>query len=173
LRKERAVNQLLGSLSYDAEHGSLSLQSARYLMIRPTLFVELHKSVESYLGQEAANILSDTAATEGAELSTRFRDVFGYSGDQVMHAVAFMLCESGWGAITVEMANFEGRELVFKVLDSPFAGVYGPSTQPVCHTLLGMFRGVAMTLFESGASGMEVQCEAKGDTCCRFVVSAA
>lgn len=166
------MNQLLGSLSYDAVHGSLSLQSARYLMIRPTLFVELHKSVESYLGQEAANIMSETAAAEGAELSSRFRDVFGYTGEQVMNAVAFMLCESGWGAVSVEMANLEGRELVFKVLDSPFADVYGPSTQAVCHTLLGMFRGVAMTLFDTSASGMEVQCEAKGDTCCRFVVSA-
>ena len=167
------MNQLLGSLAYDAEHGSLSLQSARYMMIRPTLFVELHKSVESHLGQEAAAILSETAATEGAQLSSRFRDVFSYTGEQVMSAVAYMLSESGWGVVSVEMMNFEGRELVFKVLDSPFAEVYGPSIQPVCHTLLGMFRGVAMTLFDSESSGMEVQCEAKGDTCCRFVVSAS
>lgn len=120
------MNQLLGSLAYDAEHGSLSLQSARYMMIRPTLFVELHKSVESHLGQEAAAILSETAATEGAELSSRFRDVFSYTDEQVMNAVAYMLSESGWGVVSVEMTNFEGRELVFKVLDSPFAGGLRP-----------------------------------------------
>ena len=76
------------------------------------------------------------------------------------------------GAMSMEMANLEREELVFKVLDSPFAEVYGPSTQPVCYTLLGVLRGVAMTLFDKPADGGEVQCAAKGDTCCRFVVSA-
>ena len=70
------------------------------------------------------------------------------------------------------MVNLEGRELVFKVLESPFADVYGPSTQPVCHCLLGIFQGVAMAIFDVETAGMEVQCCAKGDTCCRFVVSA-
>ena len=65
------------------------------------------------------------------------------------------------------------EELVFKVLDSPFAEVYGPSTQPVCYTILGVLRGVAMTLFDKPAHGAEVQCAAKGDNCCRFVVSGA
>jgi predicted hydrocarbon binding protein len=116
--------------------------------------------------------LSETAATEKAEFSGRFRGVFSYTDEQVMNAVAYMLSESGCEVASVEMTNLEGQELVLKVLDSPFAGVYGPSIQPACHTLLGMFRGVAMTLFESESSGMEVRCEAKGDTCCRFVVRA-
>ena len=74
--------------------------------------------------------------------------------------------------MSVEVAHLEGEELVFKVLDSPFAEVYGPSIQPVCYTLLGVLRGVAMTLFDKPAEGGEVQCAAKGDNCCRFVVSA-
>lgn len=165
------MNQLLDSLSY--ESGTLALQSARYVMIRPTLFVDLQKSVEAQLGHEAGAMLAETAAVEGASLAGLYRDSFGYPDDQVLGSVAFMLSESGWGAVSVEMMNFEGRELVFKVNDSPFADCYGPSTQPVCFTLLGTFQGVAMTIFESQASGMEVQCEAKGDSCCRFVVSAS
>lgn len=163
------MNQLLDSLSYD--NGSLSLQSARYVMIRPTLFVDLQKSVEAQLGHEAGNMLTETAAVEGASLAGLYRDAFGYSDDQVLGSVAFMLSESGWGSVSVEMMNFEGRELVFKVMESPFAECYGPSIQPVCFTLLGTFQGAAMTIFESQATGMEVQCQAKGDACCRFVVS--
>ena len=166
------MNQLLDSLSYESERGSLALQSARYVMIRPTLFVDLQKSIESQLGNDAGMILAETAAVEGASLAGLYRDAFGYPEDQVLGSVAFMLSESGWGAVSVEMMNLEGRELVFKVVESPFAGCYGPSIQSVCYTLLGTFQGVAMTIFESQATGMEVQCEAKGDSCCRFVVSA-
>lgn len=165
------VNQLLGSLSYDAERGALALSSARYVMLSPAVFVELQKQIEGYLPQQFAEIMTQTAEGDGAFLASRYRDVFGYPPEQVLSAVSYMLSESGWGAMSVEMAHLEGEELVFKVMDSPFAEVYGPSTQPVCYTLLGVLRGVAMTLFDKPADGAEVQCMAKGDTCCRFVVS--
>ena len=169
---ELAQNQLLGSLTYEAERGALSLATARYVMLSPTLFVELQKSVESHLPDQVADIMTQSAEGDGAFLASRYRDTFGYPPDQVLTTVTYMLSEAGWGGMTLEMANLEGRELVFKVVDSPFAEVYGPSTQPVCYTLLGVLRGVAMTLFDQPAGGTEVQCAAKGDSCCRFVVNA-
>ena len=165
------MNQLLDSLTYDPETGTLSLQSARYVLMPPALLVEIQKSLEESMGREVAEIFSQSAALEGSALASRFRDVFGYPPEQVVATVAFVLTESGFGSVTCEMMNLEGRELVFKILECPFADCYGPSTQPVCHAVLGLLRGVAMTVFESEASGMEVQCAAKGDTCCRFVVS--
>jgi predicted hydrocarbon binding protein len=36
----------------------------------------------------------------------------------------------------------------------------------------GLLRGVGLALFDAETTGMEVQCAAKGDTSCRFVVSA-
>jgi len=169
--EEESVNQLLGSLSYDPERGALALSNARYVMLSPSIFVELQKSVEASLPQQVAEIMTETAEGDGAFLASRYRDVFGYPPEQVLTAVSYMLSESGWGAMSVEMAHIEGEELVFKVRDSPFAEVYGPSTQPVCYTLLGVLRGVGMTLFDKPVDGGEVQCAAKGDDSCRFVVS--
>ena len=166
------MNQLLDSLGYDAETGTLSLQSARYVLMPPALIVEIQKNLEGTIGHEVADIFSQSAAAEGAALASRFRDVFGYPPEQVLSTVAFVLTESGFGSVVCEMMNFEGRELVFKILECPFADAYGPSTQPVCHAVRGLLQGVAMTIFEAETSGMEVQCAAKGDTCCRFVVSA-
>ena len=73
--------------------------------------------------------------------------------------------------MSTEMVNLENQEVVFKVVGSPFAEVYGPSTQPICYTVLGFLQGAAMTLFDKETDGMEVQCMAKGDDCYRFVVS--
>lgn len=166
------MNQLLDSLTYDAEAGSLSLQSARYVLLSPSILVEIQKGLEGMIGRETVDLFVQSAMTEGAVLASRFRDVFGYPPEQVLGAVNFVLSESGWGVVSTDMANLEGRELVFKILGSPFADAYGPSVQSVCHTALGVFQGVAMTLFDAESSGMEVQCAAKGDTCCRFVVGA-
>jgi predicted hydrocarbon binding protein len=166
------MNQVLDSLNYDPETGSLGFQSARYLLVPPSLFVELQKSLEGDLGRGTQAHFVDAAAPEGAALANRFHSVFGYPPDQVLKSVAYMLSESGWGIVTSEMVNLEGRELVFKVLESPFAEAYGPSTQSVCYTVLGILQGVGMTVLDCETSGMEVQCAAKGDSCCRFVVSA-
>lgn len=166
------MNQLLDSLTYDADTGSLSLQSARYLLVPPSILVELQKGIEATMGHETLDLFVQSSTTEGAVLASRFRDVFGYPPEQVLASVNFVLSESGWGVVSTDMVNLEGREIVFKILESPFADAYGPSAQSVCHTALGIFQGVAMTLFDAESSGMEVQCTAKGDTCCRFVVGA-
>lgn len=166
------MNQILDSLTYDPERGTLALQGIRYILLSPNVLAETQKGVEESLGQETRAIFARAATAEGTVLASRFRDVFGYPPDQVLSAVAFVLSESGFGLVVPEMVNLEARELVFKIVESPFADAYGPSTQSVCHTTLGILQGVAAAIFETETTGMEVQCAAKGDTCCRFVVSA-
>ncbi len=63
------MNQLLGNLTFDPEGGALSLQSARYIMMSPTLLVELQKSIEGHLPQDVAEIMTQTAFGEGAILA--------------------------------------------------------------------------------------------------------
>ncbi len=166
------MNQFLDSLTYDEERGTLSLHAARYLLLPPGILVELQKAIETELPYDVAAILSQAAVGEGAGVAQRFVEVFGYTGEQVLSSISFMLAESGWGKIAIEMINLEGREVVIRVDDSPFAELYGPSTIPVCHVLLGLFQGTAMTLFESEVDAQEVQCLAKGDNCCRMAITA-
>ena len=168
----RHVNQLLESLSYAPEEGAVRLSDARYVLVSPSLFIELQKSVEAALPKEVDGIVASAAEGEGAFLASRYRDVFGYAPADVLTTIVYVLSESGWGALSTEIANFEGEELVLKLQGSPFAESYGPSTQPVCHTILGVLRGAAMTLFDKPVDGAEVQCEAKGDPCCRFALTA-
>jgi predicted hydrocarbon binding protein len=166
------MNQLLDSLEYDSGRGSLALQSARYVLMPPTLLVEIQKNLEAEHGRAGASVFIEAGQGEGSALAGRYRDVFGYPPEQILSSVAFLLTESGWGVFSLEMMNFEGRELVFKVEESPFPEVYGPSIQPVCHLVQGLLQGVALAVFDVETTGMEVQCAAKGDNCCRFVVSA-
>ena len=104
------MNQLLGNLTFHPEHGALSLQSARYVMMSPTLVVELQKKIEAHLPQEVVEIMTQTAFGDGASLASRYRDAFNYSTEQVAHAVSYMLTQSGWGAMSTEMVNLENQE---------------------------------------------------------------
>ena len=165
------MNQLLESIAFEGKAGKLSLQGLRYLLVRPGLLLEIQKSLEEVLPHEVERILADAAQNEGTALSMRLKDVFSYSPDQVLSSLAFMLGESGWGSIQVQMINMDLNELVVKVQESPFAEEYGPSVKPVCHLLLGLFRGVGRALFDGDIDGQEVQCAAKGDAACLMVVS--
>jgi hypothetical protein len=91
-------------------------------------------------------------------------------GNRVLRSLAS--CSGvGWGVIRVEMLNPDRQELVVKVTESPLAEAYGPSVRPVCHLLLGLFEGVAISVFNSEVEGQEVQCGACGDMACRFAIS--
>lgn len=166
------VNQLIDSIEYQSDKGRLSLQTASYLLVRPSLLVEIQKSLETHLPYDAPTILAAAAQTDGVTLASRFKEVFSYPPEQVLGSIAFMLAETGWGAARLEMFQPEMRELVWKVLDSPFADEYGPTSNPVCFYLLGLFQGAGMALFDSEVDGQEVQCVARGDTACRFVITA-
>ena len=117
--------------------------------------------------------MTQTAEGDGAFLASRYRDVFGYPPEQVLTAVSYMLSESGWCAMSVEMAHLEGEELVFKVLDSPFAEVLRPvDPAGLLHAPGCAARGRDDALRQAHRRRGSVQCAAKGDNCCRFVVSA-
>ena len=166
------MNQLLDSLIYTPEEGKLSLQAARYLLLRPEILVDIQMALETHIPQESADVLAKAAQNDGVTIAGRLREVFSYSEEQVLSSFAFMLGESGWGVTTVEMLNLESAELVLKVEGSPFAEIYGPSVKPVCHILSGLFQGAGVAIFDRDVDGQEIQCYARGDDVCRFVISA-
>ena len=81
--------------------------------------------------------------------------------------------ELGWGAFELLELETERRNR-FKVAvsNSPFAGVYGPSTVPVCHLLRGAIAGIFSTLLQCKFSCEEVICLAQGKERCLFVGTA-
>jgi len=165
------MNQILESISFEPEAGKLTLQGLRYILIRPGLISEIQKALETYLPDAVQEILANSAQNEGVVLASRLKEVFNYSEEQVLSSLAFLLGESGWGAVSVQMINLERMELVVKIRESPFAEEYGPSVTPVCHLLLGLLRGIGIGLFDCAVDGQEVQCVAKGDAACLMVIS--
>ena len=78
----------------------------------------------------------------------------------------------GWGNFSLKRYDPTEKHLCVAVKDSPFAQAYGPSSQSVCHLIRGVLAGMASVLFGTDCRADEVECRAKGDALCRFVIEA-
>jgi len=167
-------NSILENLTYDPDQGRIAFKDVRYLLIRPETLRDFQKAVEAELGREkVAEMMLQGGLTGGRLSSKRYREVFGYSDQQIVEFMVKMGSEIGWGKFSVEKFDPAKGELVVQVASSPFAAVYGQSDTGVCHLIRGVLAGLAEGIFGRAVTSTETHCLAKGDAHCRFAIRAA
>lgn len=163
-------NEILQGLMWEAEEGRLTFKGVRYLLIRPETLVDFQKAVEAELGERTGDLIYAGGYTGGTLSSRRYKEVFGYSDEEIVDFMCRMGGQIGWGRFEVEeLAPADGR-LVVRVYGSPFAEAYGSATQGVCHFIRGVMAGLGAGIFEAEVRAAETHCTARGDAYCRFVV---
>lgn len=163
-------NEVLQELEWDADGGRLTFNQVRYLLIRPETLVDFQKAVEAELGERAGELIYAGGFTGGSLSSRRYRDVFGYSDDEIVDFMCRMGGQIGWGHFEiVELDSADGR-LIVEVHASPFAEVYSSADQGVCHFIRGVLAGVGAGIFGAEVEAVETHCAAKGDSSCQFII---
>ena len=81
-----------------------------------------------------------------------------------------MGAQIGWGHFSLERHDPKLKILQVAVAHSPFAESYGKSSQGVCHLIRGVLAGMAATLFGKDCTSHEIECLARGDERCLFVI---
>jgi predicted hydrocarbon binding protein len=163
-------NSILDDLEYNEGSGTISFHGVRYMLIRPDTVVDFQKAVEEALGDEVAESMMAGGYTGGSRSSKRYREVFGYSDEEIVSFMCNMGREIGWGNFEVEGFDKDGRELVVVVRNSAFAEAYGSAGGGVCHMIRGVMAGMAAGIFGGDVTSEETHCRAKGDDLCRFVI---
>jgi predicted hydrocarbon binding protein len=88
------------------------------------------------------------------------------------------LSDLGWGefrfnsAQANDFATGEGDTLEFNIRGSVFKEVNLGGSSPLCHFVVGMLKGVVMTLKRADVRAWEEKCESKGDDHCSVFVRA-
>ena len=146
---------ILPLLAWDPTTGALTLDGARYLLLRPETLAGIHAAAER---------------ARGARAATR------YAGETAgLRALAERMAARGtalgWGRLTVE--SVEAERLVFTAVGSPFAQAHAGSDRPVCHILTGALLGLGRTALAPDAQAEETECTAAGAPTCRFEVRAS
>ena len=162
-------NSILERLEF--ETGRLMFKEVRYMFIRPEVIATLHKQLEAELGPEkCADIMMAAGNVCGAKSSQRYKEVFGYSEQEIVEFMCRMGGEIGWGIFSLAHLDVDRGEMVIEVKDSPFAAGYGASETGVCHLIRGVMGGMGAGIFGGEVASLETACTAKGDACCRFEV---
>ncbi|HZY46389.1 MAG TPA: V4R domain-containing protein [Candidatus Bathyarchaeia archaeon] len=78
----------------------------------------------------------------------------------------------GYGKITIDTINFADWTFKVSVSNSFEIDKSALSRKPVCVFLLGYLRGLFSTLAGKDLGGEEVECRGKGDSLCKFWLSA-
>jgi predicted hydrocarbon binding protein len=163
-------NKIFKELKFVPEQGGLFYNEVRYLLIRPETLAAFQKAIEEEIGQKAFRILFESGFQGGSLSSKKYREIFGFSDEEIIRFMMDMGSQIGWGRFELDKFDSAKKHLVVKVHHSPFAEAYGTSSEPVCHMIRGVLGGMASVLFGRELESKELSCLAKGDRWCRFEV---
>ncbi len=163
-------NKILKELKFVPEKGGLFYNEVRYLLIRPETLAAFQKAIEKEIGEKASRILFESGFQGGSLSSKKYREVFGFSDEEIVRFMMEMGSQIGWGRFELEGFDSAKKQFVVKVYHSPFAEAYGSSSKPICHITRGVLGGMASVVFGTKVEPKELSCLAMGDGCCRFEV---
>ncbi len=165
-----AENPILDELIYDPSSGSLTYKGVRYLLIRPETVSGFQKAINESYGKEADNSLFEGGFTGGSLSAKKYKELNNLSDRGIIEFMMNMGNQIGWGYFSLERYDPKTKRLQISVANSPFAQAYGKSSHGVCHLTRGVLTGMAAFLFDTDCNSTEIECRAKGDTKCLFVI---
>ena len=162
-------NSIIEQLKFETGH--LNFKDVRYMFIRPEVIATWQKALEAEVGLEkCAEMMMAAGNVGGSKSSQRYKEVFGYSEQEIVEFMCKMGGEIGWGIFSLAHLDVEQGKMIIEVGDSPFAAAYGPAESSVCHLIRGVMAGLGGGVLGGDVSSLETACAAKGDSICRFEV---
>jgi predicted hydrocarbon binding protein len=163
-------NKILKELEFSQSGGELSYKGVRYMLIRPETLIEFQKRAEELLRDKGEELLYQSGFKGGKLSATKYRDFFHLSDEEIVKFMMEMGGEIGWGHFSLVEMDLRKKRMVIDVENSPFAIAYGKSDRPVCHFTRGVLGGKGEVVFRKPVTTSEVQCQAKGNKKCQFII---
>jgi len=181
---ERRVGEYFSSMRRDPTQGVINIAGERYILVRgESIFITLRDKMTTDFGREVAeSFLYDLAKTLGRGDAQRFAEKMGLS-DPVhkLSAGPVHFSHTGWAFVDIlpESRPSPDRDY-FLVYDHPntfesasYQSKNMRSEHPVCLFSAGYSAGWCSFSFGLNLDAREIQCLARGDPHCRFVMAPA
>jgi len=165
-------NSILDELEYDQAAGSLLYKGVRYLLIRPETIAGFQKALVKSCGKQAEDKLFAGGYAGGCLSAQKYRELHKFADHEIIEFMMNMGNQIGWGHFNLDRYDSTAKYLSVSVKNSPFAQAYGASSNGVCHLIRGVLAGLAAVLFAADCTADEMECQARGDACCRFEITA-
>jgi len=148
------------------EEPEIKLLGRRVIVLRAGTFVDIQKSVENLLGEEAQALFYEAGIRAGRGSAKVQLEKWGERGEDFIKKWGKFYTSVGW--LKIEKININKQNKQIRIKKSFIADEYGESDKPVCHFLAGFFVGVFKEVFSEELTCEETMCTAKGDPCCEF-----
>ncbi len=166
------VGQMLDSLDFDSQEGTLGILGGRFILARTSLLGNLLRELNP---ADAEVALRFYRAAERSTLDA-FRTLpLLMPPGEASAPRALLLIRPLWAALglgclaLVEAEEEEGR-LVLRTHNSPWPDALGSSEVPVCHITSGTLAGLMKALGFERPSSREDHCRAQGHPNCQFTL---
>ena len=148
----------------------MELVGVRVVVLRAGTFVDLLKSVEATLGDEASALFYEAGIRAGRGSARVLLEVWEERGMDFLERWGEFYGSNGVGWFKLEDVNidFAGGNGYIRVRQSFIAGGYDKSDKPVCHFLCGQLVGLLQEVLGEKLTCEEVKCAATGDPYCEF-----
>ena len=145
-------------------------QDLRMVLLRAETFTNIQKSMERLHGEEAKAALYEAGIDAGRNSANALLDKWEERDKEFLDRWAkFYSSEGvGWFKLDEVKIKSDGKLESFLISQSFIANTYGKSEHPTCDFLCGFFVGVTEVVFGGDIACEEVECEAKGDSRCKF-----
>lgn len=154
----------------------------RTLLCSADLLLGLQCALQEEVGEAAGEILYRSGLEWGRRDVQRFAEDFaaeyGHPMDQAPFGVALQswwwpLRASGWGAWSYDLSHRDEGLLFIDLNESVVARAVGVQGKVTCHFYAGLFAAVFGHVARKELSGIEIQCAARGESCCKFLIGPA
>jgi predicted hydrocarbon binding protein len=96
---------------------------------------------------------------------------FGFQGEKLVQFLEAYFVASGWGSIKTVDLDFENKQAIVKVKNSPFSSrLHKKVSRPCDHFLRGILAGLFCRVFNADVDCVEVHCIALGEQDCEFII---
>ncbi len=173
----RRLISSLNSIRFRDEIGEVEYFGQKVVMLRRDAFSLMRKELIRVSGN-AANIILGIAgrrvgSEEGKALLAKAQTL-GLKTPQSMPEFVRVAVEEtnmGFGKIRVDALNLESGQAQVSISNSFESESPGTSPKPSCIFTQSYLEGMFSQLIEREVRGREVDCRAKGDKLCRFILS--
>ncbi len=164
------IAQLLESMRFDHDRGTLEILGARVFYARASLVTNIMRELEGTIGPRAWEALKRAAETTGLEASRSWNGWGRLNMAKGILALRPFWSLLGLGVISMEAGEDDGH-VTFRTPNSPWPEAYGNADHPICHITTGYAKGLVQGLGYRGVRCEERACRAMGHQLCEFELS--
>ena len=164
---ESPTNEILASLEFSAEKGEIRFNDIRYILMRPETLVSFQKIVEAELGSVASDLMFKAAYDIGIKIGIKYVKS-GRSKQEVVKSMLETTGKLGWAKLGLKSDSNLDKRVILSAFNSAFASAYGPSRNPVCDFIRGIFAGALSEIVGPLRESREIECMSMGKHECIF-----